>query len=609
MNDLSILHAFKHMSVALMIVGPEGEILRCNAAASDLFGFTENELIGRSALNILPLASTAELNAFIVPPRIDTVIKGMKGCKKDGTLITLGIQMTAWHESESGLHHALVLRDISAELTAEQNAKAALTRADNALIGARIGIFEYSLPDRKIVMSDMSRALLEIDTLVERDILQTWAVRVHPDDHDVAREPVLSCISGNTERAHSVYRYRANHNERWRWIRTDVAVSDRNSEGKVVKVAGAVTDISNEKETEQAFRRSVAQFRSAFRNATIGMAIVGLNGEWLRVNPALCELLGFSDAELLQTDFQTLTHPDDLYEDLEKMEELKSGVISTYNVEKRFFRSSGAVMWGRLSVGAVYDQDGNPEHFVSQIVDITEERRLSELKNQFVSTVSHELRTPLTSVLGALSLLTSMDEEPFSDQAQRLLYIAEQNGNRLHALINDTLDFEKFSARQMRITLSRHLIVPMVEESVLANTPLGERYRVRFNVIAPKRDLRGLTDPKRFHQIMANLLSNAAKFADEESIVDIQVSNTSDHILVSITNDGEGIPMEFQDKIFKPFSQATPSETRSRPGTGLGLSIVKHIVEQAGGKIGFDSRNGGPTTFWFTVPLVHPQVV
>lgn len=609
MNDLSILHAFKHMPVALMIVGPDGGIIRCNAAASDLLGFTGNELIGHSAFNILPLSSIAELNAFIVPPRIDTVIKGIKGCKKDGTLITLGIQMTAWNEAKTGLHHALVLRDISAELTAEQNARAALTRANNALIGARIGIFEYSLPDGKIVLSDMSRALLEIDAPVEKDILEMWGARVHPDDQEVAREPVLSCISGETERAHSVYRYRAHESERWRWIRTDVAISDRDSAGKVVKVAGAVTDISNEKETEQAFRRSVAQFRSAFRNATIGMAIVGLNGEWLRVNPALCALLGFSDAELILTDFQTLTHPDDLNEDLEKMEELKSGLISTYNVEKRFFRSNGAVMWGRLSVGAVYDQDGNPEHFVSQIVDITDERRLSELKNQFVSTVSHELRTPLTSVLGALSLLKSMDAEPFSDQAQRLLYIAEQNGNRLHALINDTLDFEKFSARQMRITLSRHLITPMVEESVLTNMPLGERYRVRFNVIAPDRSLLGLTDPKRFHQIMANLLSNAAKFADEESVVDVKVNKTSDDVLVSITNDGEGIPIEFQDHIFKPFSQATPSESRSRPGTGLGLSIVKHIVEQTGGKIGFDSTAGEPTTFWFTVPLAYPQVV
>ena len=187
MNDLSILHAFKHMPVALMIVGPDGEILRCNAAASDLFGFRRNELIGRSAFNILPLASTAELNAFIVPQKIDTVIKGIKGRKKDGTLVTLGIQMTAWNEAKSGLHHTLVLRDIGVELTAEQNAKAALTRANNALIGARIGIFEYSLPDGKIVLSDMSRALLKIDAPVERDILEMWGARVHPDDQDIAR--------------------------------------------------------------------------------------------------------------------------------------------------------------------------------------------------------------------------------------------------------------------------------------------------------------------------------------------------------------------------------------------------------------------------------------
>src|SRR5690606_28686258 len=151
---------------------------------------------------------------------------------------------------------------------------------------------------------------------------------------------------------------------------------------------------------ENALRKSEERFRSAFENATAGMAIIDIDGRFLRVNRALSELFAHSEADLLTTAFQTLTHPDDLSKDLARFHLLKAGEISNYQIEKRYIRANGAVMWGLLSVGIVKDADGHPENFISQIVDVTEQRRLSELKSEFVSTVSHELRTPLTSVLG-----------------------------------------------------------------------------------------------------------------------------------------------------------------------------------------------------------------
>jgi len=263
-------------------------------------------------------------------------------------------------------------------------------------------------------------------------------------------------------------------------------------------------------------------------------------------------------------------------------------------------------MWGLLSVGMVKDAEGHPDHFISQIVDVTEQRRLSELRSEFVATVSHELRTPLTSVLGSLTLLSSMDDEPFSDEAHRLLYIAQENGKRLHALVNDILDFEKFSSRQMRFTLSRHQIAGLIEEAVLANMASADKYGVRFDVDCPNRSLTGFVDPKRFQQVMTNLLSNAAKFADKGSTIDVVVEGQSKTVRVSVANEGAGIPDAFRDHIFKPFSQAALSATRARGGTGLGLNITKQIIEQTGGTIGFESDPGGRTTFWFTVPINDP---
>lgn len=607
MDDAPIIHAFKQMQVPLMIVGPDGAILRCNRATDRLFGYGDGDLMGRPVFDVLPVASVAELNAFIEAPAIDAIVKGMIGRSRNGNPLPLAVHITAWSDAERGLQHALVLRDVTEEMELVRQSKDELKRANNVIRGARIGVFDYDSDTNAVIVSDIWRELLELDASDTTDVQEEWRARVHPGDLDRALEPIRICLEGRSERASCEYRLRSKDGSHWRWMRTDVAISRRDKAGRVIHLIGAMTDITDRKTTEDALRRSVEQFKSAFDNATVGKAIVGLDGRFLRVNPALCDIFGYSEADLLQADFQTLTHPDDLKQDLFKLDLLKAGSIPAYQIEKRYIRENGATIWGLLSVGMVKDADGRPDHFISQIIDVTEQRRLIELKSEFVATVSHEIRTPLTLVLGSLTLLSSMDDEPFSDEAQRLLYIAEENGKRLHALVDDILDFEKFSKRQMRFTLARHRVAGLVEEAVFANMAFADNYGVRFHIECPDQSLAAWVDPKRFQQVMTNLLTNAAKFANKGSNVDVSVKGQMKAVRISVSNDGDGVPPAFRDQIFKPFAQAAPSATRARGGTGLGLNITKQIVEQTGGKIGFDSEAGGRTTFWFTVPVNKPD--
>jgi PAS domain S-box-containing protein len=607
MDDLPIINAFKHMQIPLMIIGQTGEILHCNSACHRLFGHDSDDLVGRPVSELLSGASLAELSAQIKPPAIDAIIRNIVGHSKTGTLIPLVIQLTAWADAEQGVQHALALRDASNEVEGAGETKDELKRVNNAVKGARIGVFEYNPVADTVIVSDIWRELMELAPTDAVDVQVEWRGRVHPDDLEKALEPVRICQESIAEHASCEYRMHSKDRSQWRWVRTDISISKRDRQGRVTRIIGAMTDITERKTIEKQLRISVAQFRSAFDSATAGMAIVGVDGAFQRVNPAFCDILGYSKEELFQTDFQTLTHPDDLDADLRKFEQLKAGSIPAYQMEKRYIRANGAVIWALLSVGIVRDADGRPDHFISQISDVTELRRLSELKDEFVATVSHELRTPLTSVLGSLSLLSMMDEEPFSDEAQRLLFIAQENGKRLHALVNDILDFEKFSARQMRFTLSRKRILDLIDEAILANLGSANLYGVRFNVVAPDLSLIGYLDAKRFHQVMTNLLSNAAKFATKGNTIDVTVESQEDSVKISIANDGDGIPEDFRSHIFKPFSQALSSTKSSKGGTGLGLSITKQIVEQTGGTIGFDSTPGGRTTFWFTVPVEDPD--
>ena len=132
-------------------------------------------------------------------------------------------------------------------------------------------------------------------------------------------------------------------------------------------------------DAELALRRATQQFRSAFDNAPIGMALVGLQGQWLEVNQALCELVGYSEQELQHLTFQDLTHPEDLDADLALVEDVLAGRRQTYQMNKRYLHSDGRIIWVLLSVSLATDEEGRPLHFISQIQDITERKELEQL--------------------------------------------------------------------------------------------------------------------------------------------------------------------------------------------------------------------------------------
>ncbi|RMH52106.1 MAG: PAS domain S-box protein [Bacteroidetes bacterium] len=129
------------------------------------------------------------------------------------------------------------------------------------------------------------------------------------------------------------------------------------------------------RQVEAALRESEERFRQAFDFAAIGMALVGPDGRWLKVNRAVCDLLGYTEDELLRIDFQTITHPDDLEADLDLVRQMLDGTIQTYQMEKRYFHKNGAIVWALLSVSLVRDHDGTPLYFISQIQDITERKQ------------------------------------------------------------------------------------------------------------------------------------------------------------------------------------------------------------------------------------------
>ncbi|KDB03884.1 hypothetical protein U879_10010 [Defluviimonas sp. 20V17] len=366
-------------------------------------------------------------------------------------------------------------------------------------------------------------------------------------------------------------------------------------------------NVSDRLRVEAQLRDTQHRLDIALQGAQIGVFDVDLTTGESIVSDTWRALLGFDpEAQInTQAEWSSRIHPDDRAAvetaDLACLKGEAEASISEYRVRV----VDGAWRWMRShAVVAERGAEGQALRLIGVQMDITEQRVLDQAKSEFVSTVSHELRTPLTSINGSLSLaLNTSAPGSIPDRVLRLLQIAQKNCDRLIPLVNDILDLEKVSSGQSRFEVADEDIVALLHRAVADNQPYARQFGVTFSLISDEQEVKGRVDTNRFLQVMANLLSNAAKFSERGGTVDLRLSRHKGVLRVSVIDRGRGIPESFHDRIFQPFSQADSSSTRDKEGTGLGLNISKQIVERMGGTIGFRSDPGRETCFWFTIPL------
>ncbi|MFT6043362.1 MAG: signal transduction histidine kinase [Porticoccaceae bacterium] len=226
-------------------------------------------------------------------------------------------------------------------------------------------------------------------------------------------------------------------------------------------------------------------------------------------------------------------------------------------------------------------------------------------KSEFISTVSHELRTPLTAIKGALGLIQAGVFDDTPEKIPPMINLAYTSAERLHVLIDDILDIERLNVGKMNFHMESVDVSSLLEEAALSIESYGRQYGVTFLFAGTDERLLVNGDHHRLIQVMANLLSNAAKFSHRDGQVDLSVRRHDGSIRVSVQDYGCGIPESSRASIFENFTQVDSSDERSKGGSGLGLGIAKNIVEAHNGEISFISEVDKGSTFTVWLPIVN----
>ena len=370
----------------------DGIIEIFNAGAQRMLGYEPQEMIDRQTpvvihdadeLAVRAVALTQELGRQI-EPGYDTIValsrlaqvdeREWTYVRKDGTRLPVLLSVTALYDDAGGISGFL---SIAQDLTERKRVEANLRESDDRFRSfaqlAPVGICRTDEKGRGLFVN---RRWCEITGRSEAESLgDNWGTALHPQDRRKVFAAWAALMRGEPE---SGLEYRFVHgNGRIVWVSAS-AIALKDATGQTTGFLGSVTDITASRAANAALEESEARFRQAFEFAGIGMAIVGLEGRWKRVNRALCDIIGYEEEELMKKTFQDITHPDDLNRDLDHVKELIDGTIRVYQMEKRYFHRKGQVVWIRLTASLVRDASGAAVHFVSQIEDITARKKLEQ---------------------------------------------------------------------------------------------------------------------------------------------------------------------------------------------------------------------------------------
>jgi PAS domain S-box-containing protein len=389
-----------------------------------------------------------------------------------------------------------------------------------------------------------------------------------------------------------------------------------------ILVSGAIRDVTERKKAEASLRESEERFRRVFEEGPLGLALVGTDYRFLKANSALCQMVGYEEAELVQKSFVDITHPDDVRADVELAEQLFKREIPFYRIQKRYVKKTGEIIWGNLTASMIHGPDGEPLHGLAMVEDITEIKRTQEealfrQKLESVGTLASGIAHDFNNLLGAvhsqaeLGLEDSKSDSPGNEALEAIRGLAIRGSEIVRQLmiyagtesaVVELVDLSKIvddMLSLLKVSVTKHAVIKadLDQDLPAIRASAAQIRQIVMNLITNASDAIGDRDG------VIQVITRRWPLSGEPTRSSLKTSNDGDYVQLEVSDTGRGMLPQTQAKMFDPFF------TTKSAGRGLGLAVVQGIVQSLGGAIHITSELGKGTTFQILLPCVDPGTV
>jgi|GEM_PF-908688 len=381
---------------------------------------------------------------------------------------------------------------------------------------------------------------------------------------------------------------------------------EREAQIRVIRHASELQKANELIEEEKERAEGILRFLKSIGD---GVVATDMNAKIIFFNEAIEKLTKISSAEAMgkySYEVFRFLREKELDKQHKIIPKFLSGKGKANQIKDRFIleRKDGSRIFVNFSISFIYGRSGEKQGCIMVLRDITEERELEKTKDNFLSVAAHQLRTPLSGIRWNLEMLLEGDAGKLPKEALDIIKDLDENNQRLVALVNDLLNVSRINLGKSMDSPEPVEVKEAIKNAIKNLDGFAKRNNVKVVFDEKKTpNIKVMIIPNRFFESVENVASNAIKYSPNKSSVKIAVSQEAGKAVISVSDSGIGIPETDKEKIFSKFFRAHNAAIKDPEGSGLGLNVVKSFIEEAGGSVSFESKEGKGTTFLINLPV------
>ena len=557
----------------------DGTITSWNSAAERLYGWTAQEIVGRSVLTIVPPELHAEEHRILQRLRAGERIEHFRTHRvaKDGHRVDVSLSISPIRDASGRVVGASkIARDVSALRDAERN---------KAILAAVV-----QSSDDAIVSKDLNSIVMSWNPAAERmfgwtaqEMIGRSIVTIIPPELRHEEDTILANMRAGR---------RMEHFETWRVAKdghrvyVSLTVSPvRDITGRVVGASKIARDVTQQREADRA-RAMLAAIVESTDDAIISKNLTGMVTSW---NRGAERLFGYATDEMLGASILRIVPPELHEDEFRILGRIRAGErIEHYDTVR--VAKGGRRIEVSLTISPLRDGAGKIVGASKIARDVTEQREADRRKDEFLAILAHELRNPLAPVRYAIAMLRQSGVG--DEQRRRSEAILERQTEHMARLLDDLLDVSRIATGKVELKKALVEVRPIAETAVDAVRALLEEKRHELRLDLSSEPMWLDADAVRISQILVNLLTNAAKYTNPGGRIELASRREGDEVVLTVKDNGIGFAPEVKPRLFTLFTQVEPVMNRSTGGLGIGLALVREFVERHGGHV--EANSAGP---------------